>query len=148
MREGTDGMLRQATIMAARLATGRSARSIVFVNERPAELTAILLHIGEDLSSQGHDVEITGDYRQMRLLRADVCVETVGASRTRLLLIPEIHGLGQRMMAALLDDLHSVARDGLPVGAIATGSPATLKMMGDLRSFAERLIEFRRITIP
>ena len=148
MREGTDDMLRQATIMAARLATGRSARPIVFVNERPAELTAILLRIGEDLSSQGHHVDITGGYRQMRLLRADACVETVGASRARLLLIPEIHGLGQHMMAALLDDLHSVARDGLPVGAIATGSPATLKMMGDFRSFAERLIEFRRITIP
>jgi|JI10StandDraft_1071094.scaffolds.fasta_scaffold783853_2 hypothetical protein len=148
MRTDSGEMLRQAAVMADRLAARRSARPIVFLSDQPSGLTAILLRIGMHLSSKGHDIVIVDDPQNVGSRIEGLSSETMGGSRLRLFLIPDIHDLDRRILAKLLDELHLVARDGLPVGCIATGSPETPRLVGDLRSFAERLIEFRRTAIP
>lgn len=148
MRSGSGEMLRQATVMADRLAAGRSARPIVFLSDQPSELIAILLHIGKHLFSQGHDIAIVDDPRNIGSRIEGMFGEAIDGSKLRLLLIPDIHKLDRSILARLLDDLHLVAREGLPAGCIATGSPETPKLVGELRSFAERLIEFKRAPHP
>lgn len=147
MRSDSGEMLRQATVMADRLAARRSARPIVFLSDQPSELTAILLLIGKHFSSQGYDIVIVDDPPNVEARIEGLSGETMGSTGLRLFLIPDIHELDRRILARLLDDLHLVARDGFPVGCIATGSPETPKLVGELRSFAERLIEFRRTSI-
>lgn len=142
-----DEMLKQATIMADRLAAKRSARPIVFLGDQPSALMPILLGIGKHFSSRGHDIVMVGNSPNISARIEGFSGETMGSSRLRLLLIPDIHELDRRILAKLLDDLHLVARDGLPAGCIATGSPETPKLVGELRSFAERLVEFRRTSV-
>jgi len=148
MRIGFGEMLTQATVMADRLAARRSARPIVFLSDQPSELMPTLLRIGNHLSSQGHDIVIVHDPPNAGPGIEGLTSEPMGSPSFRLLLIPDIHQLNRRILARLLDDLHLVARDGLPVGCIATGSAETPKLVGELRSFAERLIEFRRTSVP
>ena len=148
MRIDFGEMLRHSTVMADRLAAGRSARPIVFLNDQPSELKTTLLRIGKHFSSLGHATAIV--HRPLNVDRGIECLpgERIESSSLRLWLIPDIHELDRHILARLLDDLHLVARDGLPAGCIATGSPETPKLVGELRSFAERLIEFRRTSPP
>lgn len=147
MPSDSSEMIRQATVMADHLAARRSARPIVFLSEQPSVLTAILLRIGRHFSSQGHDIVVVDDPPNVGSRIGGMSGETMGSSRMRLFLIPDIHELDRRILARLLDELHLVARDGFPVGCVATGSPDTPRLVGELRSFAERLIEFRRPSI-
>ena len=147
MRADSGEMLRQATVMADRLVARRSARPIVFLSDQPSELTAMLLGVGKHFSSQGHDIVIVDDSPNVGFRIEGLSEEAMDGSKLRLLLIPDIHDLDRRILARLLDELHLVAREGFPVGCIATGSPETPKLVGELRSFAERLIEFRRTSI-
>lgn len=140
-------MLKLAKVMVDRLVVRRSARPIVFLSDQPLELTAILLDIGKHFSSQGHDIVIVDDPPNAGSRIEGLSEETMDGSKLRLLLIPEIHELDRRILARLLDQLHLVARESFSVGCIATGSPETPKLVGELRSFAERLIEFRRTSI-
>ena len=148
MRTDSGEMLRLATVMADRLAARRPARPIIFLSDQPSGLTAILLRIGMHFSTQGHDIVIVDDPKNVGSRIEGLSSETMDSFSLRLFLIPDIHELDRRILARLLDELHLVARDGFPVGCIATGSPETPKLVGDLRSFAERLIEFRRTAIP
>ena len=143
MQMGPEEMLREATIIAARLAAGRAARPIVFISDRPSLLTAPLVGVGEHLSSQGHTVSLVGDDGNLPYSGEALFREAKGTSQVRLLLVPEINELDLGTLAKLLDDLYQAAREGLPIGCLAAGSPATLKMMGDLREFAESLIQFK-----
>lgn len=147
MRVDSAEMLRQAIIMATRLAAGRYARPIFFLSDRPPELRSTLLRIWDGLSSLGHDAVIVEEPRTAFAGTEALCVRTTGSSNAHLLLIPEVHELDQRALARMLDGLHLIARDGLTAGCIATGSPETPRIAGGLRSFAERLIEFRRASI-
>lgn len=139
-------MLRQATIMADRLAAKRYARPIVFLCDQSSELTAILMRIGRHFASRGHEIAIVDEASNVGS-QIEEFSGTIDCSRLRLMLIPNLHELDRRILAKLLDELHLVARDGFPVGCIATGSPETPKLVGELRSFAERLFEFRRASI-
>lgn len=140
-------MLRLATIMADRLATRRSARPIIFLSDQPSELMPILLRIGEQCYSKGHHIIIVNDHSDVEARIECLSRDRVCESRLRLFLISDIHELDRHILARLLDSLHLAARDCLPTGCIATGSPETPRLVGELRSFAERLIEFRRASV-
>lgn len=119
-----------------------------FLSDQPSDLSVLLLRIGEYFSAQGHDIVIVDDPRNVGCRIEGLSGEAVGGSRLRMLLLQEIHQMDRRILAKLLDELHLTARAGLPVGCIATGHPETLKLVGELRSFSERLIEFRHISVP
>mgnify|MGYP002622223466 CR=1 FL=1 len=143
-----NAMLRQAEVLAARLASGRSARAIVLVSEHHSRLLAALLEIGNRLSDRGHDVVFmdqpgTAGTKLAAAIRA--IAEARPTGRATVLLIPVLGDLDGPTLATLLDNLHLAARDGLPLGCIATGAPKVRALLGEKRSFAERLIEFRSV---
>lgn len=132
--------------MAARMAAGRYARPVIFLSERPSALRAGLLRVGKDLASQGHDILIADDPDDVFAGTQGTFVRAASGSSVHLLLIPEVHGLNQRVLSKVLDALHLVARDGLSAGCLATGSPDTPRILGGLRSFAERLFEYKGVS--
>ena len=58
------------------------------------------------------------------------------------LFIDEVQMLKQNELAALIMALHRVAQKGLPVGFAAAGLPQLPKLVGNARSYAERLFDF------
>jgi hypothetical protein len=145
---GAEGMLRQATTMAGRLAAGRSARPLVFVTERPADLRATLLWMGGQLSIQGHRTVLIEGPESARAKISDSLVaagDGKEAPQVVVLLVPMINALGRPTLAALLDALHLAAMNRDTLGCIAVGRPDSLATLGNLRPFAETLIEFKRI---
>lgn len=132
--------------MAGRLAAGRSARPICFVTERPADLRATLVWIGGQLSIQGHRTVLVEGPESAR---AKICDELAAAGagieapQVVMLLVPAINALDRPALAALLDALHLAARNMDPLGCIGIGRPDSLAMLGNLRPFAETLMEFK-----
>jgi len=145
---GAYGLLRQATIMAGRLAVGRSARSLVFATECPADLRATLLWIGGQLSIQGHRTVLVEGLESAQAKISDALAaagDAKEAPQVLVLLVPEINVLGRPALVALLDALHLAARNGDTLGCIAVGRPDCLATLGNLRPSAETLIEFKRM---
>lgn len=143
-----NAMLRQAEVLATRLASGRSARAIVLVSEHHSRLLAALLEIGDRLSDRGHDVvfiDEPGTAGTKLAAAIGAIAEDRPTGRATVLLIPVLGDLDGPTLATLLDNLHLAARDGLPLGCIATGAPQVRALLGAKRSFAERLIEFRSV---
>lgn len=143
-----NAILRQAEVLAARLASGRSARAIVLVSEDHSRLLAALLEIDDRLSDQGHDVvfiDQPGTAGTKLATAIGAIAEARPTGRATVLLIPVLGDLDGPTLGTLLDNLHLAARDGLPLGCIATGAPKLRALLGAKRSFTERLIEFRSV---
>ena len=58
------------------------------------------------------------------------------------ILIDEIHGLPAEEFEALIMAVHSANQRGLPIMVIGAGLPLLVKMLGDAKSYAERLFEY------
>lgn len=131
---GAEGMLRQATTMAGRLAAGRSARPLVFVSERPADLRSTLLWMGGQLSTQGCRTVLIEDPESALGKISDALAATSDgpeAPQVAVRLVPAINVLGQPALAALLDALHLAARSRDTLGCIAVGRPDNRATLGN-----------------
>ncbi len=62
-----------------------------------------------------------------------------------LLTIDEMQYLGRRQLTALLLSLHRISQEQLPFMVAGAGLPSLLAQVGEARSYAERLFEFRVI---
>lgn len=143
-----DTMLSHANILAARLASGRYARPIVFVSDLPSDLRTTIAWVGEELSYQGHHIISIDDPSTAGALVSNAleCAsDTTRPPRAVIMLVPAINDLDRASLAGWMDVLHFAARGSHPLGSIAHGTSDFLGPLGSLRSFAEMLIEFKRV---
>lgn len=61
------------------------------------------------------------------------------------LFFDEIHLLNRSELASLLVALHMTSQDALPIAMIAAGLPQVPSLMGEAKTYAERLFEFHSI---
>ena len=80
---------------------------------------------------------------------ADLFIEVGELARARdvgvLFTIDEMQYLSRRDLTALLVGLHNISQEQLPFVVACAGLPSLLAQVGDARSYAERLFEFRVI---
>ncbi len=80
---------------------------------------------------------------------ADLFIEVGELAKARgvgvLFTIDEMQYLSRRHLKALIVGLHSISQEQLPFVVAGAGLPSLLALVGDARSYAERLFEFRVI---
>lgn len=83
--------------------------------------------------------DLTGDL-------ADLLVSVGEAAQERgtgvALLLDELHFLSERQMEALIAAIHKTVQRSLPITVAAAGLPQIHELVGDARSYAERLFKF------
>lgn len=67
------------------------------------------------------------------------------AGKGWLLLVDEVQNLSRQDLSALLVSLHQINQQELPVMFVGAGLPQTAKLVGDAKSYAERLFRFCEI---
>lgn len=68
-----------------------------------------------------------------------------GAGTSLVLFIDELQYVHEGQMAALISALHRCAQEQLPVTVVGAGLPQLIAQMGEAKSYAERLFNFREI---
>jgi hypothetical protein len=118
-----------------------------------AVLSAFAVSVGADgVWSIGWDVppaEGLADHRDLRLGLTDVLVAVGEAAAEQgegiVLLIDEVQFLDSPQLEALIQAIHKTVQRSLPVTFVGAGLPQIAELVGDARSYAERLFTFPRI---
>lgn len=89
---------------------------------------------------------VTGD---LTLDLTDLLISVAEAAESRrtaaIILIDEIHTLGEADLGALIMALHKISQRQLPLLLIGGGLPQLAKLAGDAKSYAERLFDYPRV---
>ncbi|UVJ38757.1 ATP-binding protein [Arthrobacter sp. CJ23] len=100
----------------------------------------------------GWDIEAAAgfaDHADLGLDLTDVLVSLGEAAQSKevgiVLLIDEIQFLQVRQLEALIQAVHKLVQRKLPVTMIGAGLPQIAELVGDAKSYAERLFKFPRI---
>lgn len=95
-------------------------------------------------------VEGYADTAQLSHDLVDVFVALGEAAKERgrgvVLLIDEVQFLNAEQLEALIQSLHKLVQRKLPVTMVGAGLPQIAELVGDAKSYAERLFKFPRIT--
>ncbi|GBE30085.1 MAG TPA: ATP-binding protein [Bacteroidetes bacterium] len=88
----------------------------------------------------------TGDFELDLVDLLTAVGEAAAEQKTAIVIVlDELQYVPKEQLAALIRALHSISQDVLPITMLAAGLPQIIRLLGDAKSYAERLFEFARI---
>jgi Cdc6-like AAA superfamily ATPase len=88
----------------------------------------------------------TGDFELDLVDLLTAVGEAAAEQETAIVIVlDELQYVPKEQLAALIRALHSISQDVLPITMLAAGLPQIIRLLGDAKSYAERLFEFVRI---
>lgn len=100
------------------------------------------VELGLDVEPDTHLMDL-GDLEESLSRLFQAVGEAAREKHTAVVLfIDELHVLDEQQLASLIMALHLSAQDLLPITMVAAGLPPILAMMGQAKTYAERLFEF------